>query len=161
MNSKPLARGSAPGTADPADFRKPTSLESPSQSAALEGSGALPATLFVLLLAMPCWTLAEDGGGEPPISEKTGECLLCHEVLHPGLVADWKASRHARTTPAAALAMPEGERRMSADDVAADLKDVVVGCYECHSLNARRRYQTFTNLSVIVTIQLWPKFWTC
>ena len=36
---------------------------------------------------------------EPALSEATQACLDCHESLHPGLVADWRASRHARVSP--------------------------------------------------------------
>ena len=37
-----------------------------------------------------------------PLSEATEGCLLCHESLHPGIVADWRRSRHSRTTVAEA-----------------------------------------------------------
>jgi len=69
-----------------------------------------------------------------PLSEATEECLACHEVAHPGIAADWARSRHARTTPAQALALDPLERRMSADSVPEEMRDVAVGCFECHGL---------------------------
>ena len=53
----------------------------------------------LLLLFLPAIVFSQ----EAPISEATQECLDCHGVFHPGIVADWRASRHAVMTPAAAL----------------------------------------------------------
>ena len=124
--------------------------------AAVPLSSKLPVALVLLLSMAPGLAFAEDAGNDLAISEKTEECLLCHEVLNPGLVADWRASRHARTTPAAALALPENERRMSADEVAEDLRDVVVGCYECHSLNAASHKDNFLHEDVPINVIVSP-----
>lgn len=70
----------------------------------------------------------------PAVSEATTGCLECHEGATPGIVADWRRSLHARTTPAAALGRPALARRMSATSVPDALAGVVVGCAECHGL---------------------------
>jgi hydroxylamine dehydrogenase len=93
---------------------------------------------------------------EPTISEETETCLMCHESATPGIVADWRTSRHARTTFAQSLKKDALERRTTAeappDGVAGD---VVVGCYECHALNADAHADNFAhfdfNINVIVT----------
>lgn len=71
----------------------------------------------------------------PPLSEASEACLACHEALHPGLVGDWLRSRHARVSVAQALERPALERRVSADGVPEALRDVAVGCAECHTLS--------------------------
>jgi hypothetical protein len=76
--------------------------------------------------------------------------------LHPGLVADWKASWHARHTPEQALKKPERERRISAQTVPAHLKDVVVGCYECHGLRTEAHQDTFEHYSFQINVVVSP-----
>lgn len=88
-----------------------------------------PAMLLLLLLA------AVAPAGELKISEQTSDCIECHLTATPGIVADWRQSRMARITPAEALQAPELNRRISVAKVAENLANVVVGCYECHSLN--------------------------
>ncbi len=68
----------------------------------------------------------------PPVSKDTQTCLECHDYATPGIVADWRRSRHSSVTPADALKKPALERRVSAETVPAGLADAVVGCYECH-----------------------------
>jgi hypothetical protein len=77
------------------------------------------------------------------ISESTGECLECHREVTPGIVADWKKSRHAGTTPAEALEKPEIERRISIAETPDSLANTVVGCAECHTINPRKHKDTF------------------
>jgi hydroxylamine dehydrogenase len=81
------------------------------------------------LLALP---VAADE--PPPVSEATETCLICHESLHPGIVAGWRSSRHAAITPAAATAVQGLSRKVSSDDIPGELTGVVVGCAECHTL---------------------------
>ncbi len=94
-------------------------------------------------------------GRDAGISTETEECLGCHRELHPGLVASWEKSRHSRTTPAAALQKEASGRRMSAAEVAEPLRQVVVGCYECHSLRPDRHADSFEHngykINVIVS----------
>lgn len=91
------------------------------------------------------------------ISEQTEECLGCHESLHPGLVADWRASRHAQMTPALALEVAGLEKRMSATQVADSLQQVVVGCYECHSLNGTAHQDNFEHNGFQINVVVSPK----
>jgi hypothetical protein len=79
------------------------------------------------------------------LSEATEMCLMCHEGLHPGIVADWRNSRHASTTVAEALATQELARRVSAERVPEDLLEVAVGCAECHTLNPETHPDTVTH----------------
>lgn len=111
---------------------------------------------FVQIIAVASLLLrASAADVEPVLSSQTEDCLLCHEILNPGLVADWRTSRHSRVTPAAALEKPAIERRMSAESVPEPLQNVVVGCYECHSLNGDQHKDNFehegTAINVIVT----------
>ena len=78
-----------------------------------------------------------------PISEATETCLGCHALSNPGIVADWKNSRHSRVTPKEALAKPQLERRVSAEKIDETLAKTVVGCAECHTLNAGKRPDSF------------------
>jgi len=69
-----------------------------------------------------------------PVSEDTETCLICHESLHPGIVAGWRSSRHAAVTPAVATAVEGLARKVSSGDIPDNLATVVVGCAECHTL---------------------------
>ena len=82
---------------------------------------------FIFLFALPA---AAKGVS---LSEATTECLDCHGEIHPGIVADWQSSRHARTTPGTAMAVSGLGRKVSATDVPEKLKTIVVGCAECHT----------------------------
>ncbi|MBM3236917.1 hydroxylamine oxidase [Candidatus Poribacteria bacterium] len=100
---------------------------------------------FVLLL-----TIVETGFNEeaqkPPLSEETEQCFECHSVYTPGVVEDWLTSRHAMITPETALKNSALERRISSETVEANLRNVVVGCYECHALNAEQHKDNFEHL---------------
>ena len=71
-----------------------------------------------------------------PVSKDTVACLECHDYATPGIVADWRRSRHSSVTPADALKKPALERRVSAEKVSHDVASTVVGCYECHRTTA-------------------------
>ncbi|RUM88327.1 MAG: hydroxylamine oxidase [Thermodesulfatator sp.] len=105
---------------------------------------------LVLLLALPAW-------GEPPVSEATQTCLGCHQMVTPGIVADWKSSLHARVTPGEALKRAPLARRISVSQVPQDKKDVVVGCAECHTLNPNFHKDTFEHNGFKVHVVVTPK----
>jgi hypothetical protein len=65
--------------------------------------------LLVLLLAVTAAVAADP----PSVSEATEACLMCHETIHPGIVSSWRASRHSKITPAAALAVDKTARRIA------------------------------------------------
>ena len=77
------------------------------------------------------------------LSEATQECIECHQIVHPGIVADWQRSRHAQVTPAAALAVSGLGLKVSNPEVPADLRETAVGCAECHTLRPREHADTF------------------
>ncbi len=98
--------------------------------------------LVVLIVAGTFFPLSP-AFGDTPVSSATEECLGCHATLHPGIVESWKKSQHAVTTPAAAMAVPGLGRKVSAQQVPDDLKNVAIGCAECHTLRAKEHKDTF------------------
>ena len=90
-----------------------------------------------LLLASPVFSADEI------VSEATSECLDCHALIHPGIVQDWRESRHAKISPAAADAVQGPARKLSSTQVPEGLKDAVVGCAECHTLRPNAHADTF------------------
>jgi hypothetical protein len=79
-------------------------------------------------------------------------CLDCHESATPGIVGDWRASRHALTTPAEALKKPALERRVSAAAIDGARAGVPVGCAECHRARAGEPGAFEHNGTVIHTV---------
>ncbi|MEJ2716362.1 MAG: multiheme c-type cytochrome [Deltaproteobacteria bacterium] len=94
---------------------------------------------------------------EPPVSDATQDCIACHIETHPGIVADWRRSRHSRTTPAEALKKPKLQRRVSAKTIPENLSTVVVGCAECHTLNPASHKDTFTHNDQKVHVVVSPR----
>ncbi|KAF0182842.1 MAG: hydroxylamine oxidase [Nitrospirae bacterium] len=90
------------------------------------------------------------------ISPETESCIGCHEQFTPGIVADWRKSRHAVTLPADALRKPALQRRVSAQSVPPQLGGVVVGCYECHSLNLARHKDAFDHNGFRIQVVVSP-----
>jgi hypothetical protein len=80
---------------------------------------------------------------EVTISDATQECLDCHASFHPGIVKSWEQSRHAATTPQAAMEVNGLARKVSAASVPEGLKDVAVGCAECHLARPEAHEDTF------------------
>lgn len=89
------------------------------------------------------------------ISEETQQCLSCHTAIHPGIVSSWEKSLHSKITPLKAKEKPKHERRVSYDKLEDKLSNVVVGCFECHSLNTDKHQDAFEHfgfkINVIVT----------
>ena len=110
----------------------------------------LPAILFILLAVRP--VLAE----VPQPSDDTGVCIDCHREVHPGIVADWEKSRHARTRPGEALRKPELERRVSASSIPDRLRRSTVGCAECHTLNPEAHADAFEHNGYTVHVVVTP-----
>jgi hypothetical protein len=107
-----------------------------------------------VLVMIPCVVFTQQ---TKPISTETRTCLTCHSSLHPGIVQDWMKGRHSQVTPAEALTKADLERRISASGVEDRLKDVTVGCYECHSLNARSHGDSFDHYGKKIHIVVSPK----
>ena len=92
----------------------------------------------------------------PPISEETRMCIECHTHYSPGIVEDWKRSRHSTTTPETAKRKPEPERRVSAQSFPENLGKVAVGCYECHSLNPEAHKDNVEHAGMSINIIVSP-----
>lgn len=82
-------------------------------------------------------------GADVPISEASAECIDCHASIHPGIVHDWKNSRHAKITPRDAMAVDGLARKVSSEKVPENLKNSAVGCAECHMVSPETHADTF------------------
>ena len=98
----------------------------------------------------------KDPGDIELISQATKTCIACHEQVTPGIVADWRTSRHSRVVPAEAVKKPLLERRVSAEGIPAELQGQVVGCYECHSLNAGNHSDNFEHMGRRINVVVSP-----
>lgn len=76
-----------------------------------------------------------DGNETPNISEESQMCIECHENYTPGIVEDWRNSRHSKITLNQAFGVDEISRRISIKELNGKNGDIIVACYECHSLN--------------------------
>ena len=82
------------------------------------------------------------------VTEESQQCIDCHISVSPGIVEDWRASRHSRITPAEARKKPELERRVSSAEIPEGLAQHAVGCYECHGQNAKSHPDTFDHFGL-------------
>jgi len=108
------------------------------------------AAILAFLPVLHC--LAADA----PISEATAQCLECHSVFHPGIVHDWKKSRHAAVTPKQASAAVGLARKISNPAIAEDLQNAVVGCAECHTMRPGAHADTFDHNGFEVHVVVSP-----
>lgn len=110
--------------------------------------------LMLVLLFIICLGPAAIAAAEAPVSDATQECLDCHAVFHPGIVADWRQSRHAVVTPGDALGV-EGLSRKISGSIPGELKDTAVGCAECHTIRNEQHADAFehngTDIHVVVS----------
>lgn len=112
--------------------------------------GLLPA-----LGIIGAWAVTPVAAAE--ISEETQACLDCHVSATPGIVQDWKRSRHFRVTLGEAVKKPELERRVSAEKVPAKSAGFAVGCAECHTVNPKNHSDTFDHNGQQVHLLVTPK----
>jgi hypothetical protein len=103
------------------------------------------------------WVWAGDAGAAAPASEKSLACLECHLGIFPGIVADWKKSAHAQTTPAEALKKSSLERKVSVEAVPEALAGTAVGCAECHTANPEKHKDTFEHNGYQVHVVVTPE----
>jgi len=96
-------------------------------------------------------------GESAPISDDTQSCLECHEDLNPGIVSEWKKSRHAQITPAEAIKVGGLARKVSSKSVPESLKDKVLGCAECHTLRSGEHRDTFDHNGYPVHVVVSPR----
>jgi hydroxylamine dehydrogenase len=112
--------------------------------------------LIISFLLFSSFTLVSKSSDKPKTSSETDECISCHESVTPGIVADWRTSLHSQNSFANAILKSDLERRVSSTDVPKDLKDVVVGCYECHSLNSDKHKDNFDHFGYKINIIVSP-----
>lgn len=115
--------------------------------------------ISAILLLIPSLVFAQANGKKeklPPMSKETEACIACHNLYTPGIVEDWRRSLHAKTSPSIALKKPEIERRISVKEAPDKFKDVTVGCYECHSLNAEKHTDNFDHMGFKINIVVTP-----
>ena len=90
------------------------------------------------------------------LSDESKACIYCHKKYTPGIVEDWNRSRHSKITPTEAFDKPEIERRISS--IPPDwMRDVAVGCYECHSLNAANHTDSFNHMGFVINVIVSPR----
>ncbi|MCG6881323.1 MAG: hydroxylamine oxidase [Deltaproteobacteria bacterium] len=101
------------------------------------------------------------GGGmamaaSPAVSDDSETCLGCHVGATPGIVSGWKKGRMARMTPETAMKNPPVSRRISIDKPPEKLAAVVVGCAECHTMNAEKHKDSFEHNGYSVHVVVTP-----
>lgn len=95
-------------------------------------------------------------GSDAPISRATQDCLDCHGDYHPGIVGDWLKSRHASTTPRAAMQVTGNALKVSSRNVPDSLLDTSVGCAECHMLRGEAHADTFDHQGYDIHVVVSP-----
>jgi hydroxylamine dehydrogenase len=109
-------------------------------------------------LQTPFAGFCEDG---PVVSAATQQCLDCHSTFHPGIVEDWKKSRHAVMTPEKAMGAAALSRKVSGpsipDAMPKDFLAVVVGCAECHTQRPASHADTFSHNGFDVHVVVSPE----
>jgi hydroxylamine dehydrogenase len=118
---------------------------------------SLSVMVSIVILFLFCASAAyaqekEKAAASVPLSQETEACIDCHKDLHPGLVQDWRASRHAKITPGVALKKSETERRISATSIPEAMQRVAVGCYECHALNPAAHKDNFEHAGYKINV---------
>ena len=114
-------------------------------------------TLFCILILFSSVIKADAGHessvyAKPNLSEQTQVCIMCHNKITPGIVEDWKTSRHSKITPEMAIKKPALERRVSSDSIPEALMTVAVGCYECHSQNPSIHKDNFDHFGFKINV---------
>jgi hypothetical protein len=119
-----------------------------------------PLVVCILSLVLSLYGVinAEDKAGDAGVklSPQTQACIGCHSKVTPGIVEDWLSSRHSFMTPENALKKPSLERRVSASDIPAELREFAVGCYECHSRNPEKHQDNFQHMGYRINVVVSP-----
>lgn len=113
---------------------------------------------FYAMLIFSIWLIGiPNAYAQQRVSTATGECINCHATIHPGIVSSWQKSRHAGVTPSEASLVKGLARKVSSDNIPDGLKEVVVGCPECHTLNPETHADSFEHNGYNVHIVVSPK----
>jgi hypothetical protein len=100
----------------------------------------------IIALVAAGWVLVNPGApaaAEVKASEATQACIECHRIIHPGIVEDWRRSRHSQVTPKEAMAVTGLGQKVSSQTVPEELQQTAVGCAECHTLRPKEHADTF------------------
>ncbi len=111
--------------------------------------------VFAVLMVFLCTQVAFGASGR--ISDESKICIECHSSVNPGIVAGWQKGRMAKVTPKAARSMILRKRRVSFETVPDRLARVVVGCAECHTMNADKHRDTFEHYGYKVHVVVTPE----
>jgi hypothetical protein len=115
--------------------RRPTTrLPGGQRPAALAAAPLLAGLLAALLAAPPA--LAAAPPAAPPTSPAgpAARCVACHGELQPGIVSDWRLSRHAAVDVGCDAC--HGTAHATAQDAARALHPSIATCQRCHELQA-------------------------
>lgn len=110
----------------------------------------------IIVGTMMLFAAAGTNAAEDEISLATLECIDCHASIHPGIVEDWRNSRHSQVTPQKAMAVEGLARKVSSESVPAELQNTVVGCAECHNLRPDKHADTFEHNGYAVHVVVSP-----
>jgi len=103
--------------------------------AVLAAARLLAGLLAGLLVTLAPPGLAAGPAAAPPTSPGPGaRCLACHEALQPGIVSDWRLSRHAAVDVGCDAC--HGTAHATAQDAARALHPNATTCQRCHELQA-------------------------
>jgi len=91
------------------------------------------------------------------LSQDTEMCLSCHSMLSQGIKADWGNSLHSKIIPSEALRRDKLSRRISNESIPEELSNTVVGCAECHTMNAEKHADSFEHNGFEVHIVVTPE----
>lgn len=123
----------------------------------MKGRGIpLFSSIFAVFFVLAVLPVVSSGAADPALSEATEECLGCHEEVTPGIVSDWRRSRHSRVSLAEAMQKKSLERRVSLTSAPDEGAGIVVGCAECHLRNAADHPDTFEHNGYDVHIVVSP-----
>jgi hypothetical protein len=122
----------------------------------LKGVSLFSILLFLVFSAASNAAEMEPVAPTEKVSAPTQSCIACHSQVTPGIVDDWRKSRHSRIKPEDAMKKPALERRISVDSLPEDLSQFAVGCYECHSQNPDRHKDNFQHMGYNINVVVSP-----
>lgn len=111
---------------------------------------------FLSLLLGNSFSIKKNNDQNSTLGSETEECLDCHISVTPGIVEDWASGVHSRTTPAESLEKSNLEKKVSNPEVPEGLKNKIVGCYECHSLNTDKHTDSFDHFNYKINVIVSP-----
>lgn len=110
--------------------------------------------ILLILWMASCPAFSED---EVSVSDATQTCLDCHTSLHPGIVEDWKKSRHFHMTPEKGRAVSGLGRKVSSEKIPVELLKTSIGCAECHTRNPETHADTVEHNGYEVHVVVTPE----